>query len=393
MKIKGILLLLFKYINDLIPKKKTRIIFMSSPDYSDNAKPFFEYLYHNHSSYELIWIVKDNVILDRLLNKRIKVFRNTTFSAAFYMLTSKYIVGTHNDFLSVKSSRQIYINLWHGMPLKKMAFLEDLTNVNNRLLKKFKRNYSRIDYLIATSDIMKLAMASCFFIDPRKVIISGQPRNDVFFRGIDKKWLAEKLGINLEKYSKILFYAPTFKKGLGRVDSTVKENHCLDLNNFNEDALIEYLEKNNYLLLIKLHPLEEQSFTNVNSSNLQLLHSLELSRELITLNEILSVTDLLITDYSSVYFDYLLLNKPILFINTDEDEYRKNRGFIFGDLDIWRPGPKVNTMEDFFNEVTKLFSDKNYFKKERAVLNDWVNKYQDPHSSQRVFEMTLMNTL
>ncbi len=112
-----------------------------------------------------------------------------------------------------------------------------------------------------------------------------------------------------------------------------------------------------------------------------------LQDNLLDLYDILGATDILVTDYSSIYFDFLLLDKPIVFIPTDLQEYEKSRGFLFDPYNFWAPGPKPLIFTDFLAELTKYIKDENYYKKERTIVNDIVNKYQDSKSSERLYNL------
>lgn len=363
---------ILKLINNLIHKNNKKIVFISKPDYSDNAKAFYEFV-KKKSDYSIVWIVEDLKNINNLNSDDVKIYKNYSINAILSILTSKYIFSTHNHFLSIKSKNQKYISLWHGMPLKTIYFLE----------KDFDKNLKFIDYTIATSNIMRLAMSASFNIDPRKVLVTGQPRNDYLFNAkIDINNL-----VNLEKhkYNKILLYLPTYRSGVGRNEGLTNYKNIINIQLYNENNLNEFLNKNNYLLITKLHPAEEGKFKTQEYSNIKELNTKQLIDNEISVNELLNSVDLLITDYSSVYFDYLILDRPVLFTNMDEKEYIADRGFVFDNSSFWRPGPKVNNFNDFIKEINILVNDFNYYKKERDLINSLVNVYKDNKSSERVY--------
>lgn len=371
---KKLLNIILTLVNNIIPKNNRKIIFLSIPDFSDNSKKFYEFI-KNNKEYECIWIVKEEKVLKYLKETNIKSFKENTLSAILNILTAKYIVSTHNNIIGIKAKSQIYISLWHGMPLKNMYYLENIVD----------KNLKKIDYLISTSKVMRLTMATTFNLDPKKVLITGQPRNDAFFNNNKINEVNSILEIDLNKYSKIIFYIPTFRNGIGRTDGIINTNNLINLAEYDENSLNDFLVKNNYLLVAKLHPLEESSIDMKEQTNIKILDSKNMLDYQIILNEILNLSDILITDYSSVYFDYLILDKPILFTNIDEAEYMKNRGFVFDNPDFWRPGPKVNNIDDFIKEIEILINDSNYYKRERDEVNSLVNIYKDNKSSERIF--------
>lgn len=375
---------IFRFINQFIPKKSNKIMFSSYPDYSDNSKAFYEYLSKNYKDcYELIWIVSSNDMAEKLNSLGVKAYNQWTIKGIISIMTSKFIVLTHGKFELFKSKKQVCVNLWHGMPLKKMGFLEESKNISYEQLAIIKKASDKTDYMIATSNIMKYILSNCFYINPNKVIVSGQPRNDYLenSNGIENLQKVLK-NIKVQSYSKVIMYIPTFKSGLGRVDSEVKGNNIIDIENFNYEELNNFLEEKNYLFIIKLHPREEIRFNQINNKYIKIIKTRDMNDNLISLNEILNICDLLITDYSSVYFDFLLLGKPILFTNTADKQYRINRGFVFENIDTWRPGPKVNEFNNFKLEIEKLINDNSYFKQERNLINSLANEKKSNFSEE-----------
>lgn len=364
---------ILKSLNNIIPKDNKKIVFISRPDYSDNSKVFYEYI-KNKDKYNFVWIVEKEEVVNTLQSKGIVACENYSVKAILSLLTARYIVSTHNNFLGIKSKKQKYIALWHGMPLKTIYFLEN----------DYDKNLKHIDFAIATSNIMRLAMASAFNLDPRKVIVTGQPRNDSLFKqDID---INKILDINNDKFEKIIFYLPTYRNGAGRKEGLINNSNIINIDKYDEKRLNLYLKEKNYLLIAKFHPAEESEFKNLKYSNIKILESKTLTAKNINLNEILNKVDLLITDYSSVYFDYLILNRPMLFINMDENEYNRDRGFVFDNPSFWRPGPKVSNFENFILELDELINNEDYYKKDRDCINSLINLYRDNKSSERVFE-------
>jgi len=101
----------------------------------------------------------------------------------------------------------------------------------------------------------------------------------------------------------------------------------------------------------------------------------------------LGYSDLLITDYSSVYFDYLLIDKPVIFVPTDIEEYSQKRGFLLEPYDFWTPGPKVYNQDNLLNSILANLNEPNKYKKERNLINSMINYYKDNKSSERVWNL------
>ncbi|HEY0768829.1 MAG TPA: CDP-glycerol glycerophosphotransferase family protein, partial [Sphingobacteriaceae bacterium] len=140
---------IFKFINGLIPKKDDQILFESVPDFSDNPLQLYNYIKSSNTSYKPLWVV-DEIREDF----KVPQYKRNTLGELWQFLRSKYIVTSHGYHLFLKGKNQVYVNLWHGMPLKTMGYAEN----NPQILppKSDDDNY----YLIATSTIMRNALAA-----------------------------------------------------------------------------------------------------------------------------------------------------------------------------------------------------------------------------------------
>jgi len=379
------------FLNFIIPKDPYSIIFMSFPDFSDNSRALYEYIsaLPDSLNYKLTWLVYDKRSLERLQSFGIQCFYIKSIKGVVRWMRSKFIISS-TGILSIKSFRQFGINLWHGMPLKAMGFIDK--SIQELDLKESKIGYEKTDLLISTSSIMRNALSACFNMNPRKIIITGQPRNDKLFSPNSRNLLARFLQIDITPYKKIVLFVPTFREGfLSRVEGkTVEDNNFLRLDNFNQKKFENFLIDNKILFLVKFHPFEESIVLSrkiIFPKNVILIRNQDLQKKGLDLYDILGGIDILITDYSSVYFDFLLLDRPLMFIPTDLEYYREHRGFALEPYQFWTPGPKVTNFRDFVAEFKKIIDNSAYYRKERKVVNNLVNKYKDNGSSKRIFKL------
>ncbi|MDI9617645.1 MAG: CDP-glycerol glycerophosphotransferase family protein [Methanothermobacter sp.] len=359
----------------MIPKDKKMIVFDSAPDFSGNSMALFDFIKEIEDK-ECVWIVDEPADVPD-----VKQEKRHSLRALFRILRAGTIVSTHGRMAEIRVSRQRYVNLWHGMPLKAMAY----TETNGR---EFKPPVSFDDenyYLIATSTIMKNALAACFNQDARRIHITGQPRNDKLFR---PGRLSEILSVNPDSYRTIILFAPTFRSSEFIDDGNLISHH-LNFHDFDADKFSRFLQENDILFLVKFHPLEEDEARKFfkRMDNVLLIESDELTRRHADLYDILGGVDVLVTDYSSVYFDFLLLDRPIVFAVPDLEEYRRRRGFVLEPFEFWTPGPKVRTFSEFLAELEKCINDEDYYRDERRMINELVNQYQDDRSSERVYKL------
>ncbi len=376
---------LVNLLNKIIPEKHDQILFDSLPDFTDNSKAFYEYLQssQSHSNLKPVWVTSDRKVLEKLSNHNIKSYDKHSVSGFYQFFRSKYIFTTNNSYLEFKSSRQILVNLWHGMPLKTMGYAE--VSENPQLpYRSHDDNY----ILISTSNLMKNLLSSCFYVDARKVHVTGQPRNDkIFSKEKSLENLSRLINKDIKDYRRIVLFTPTWRNCDGKVDG-LSNHDVMNLDDYHDERFMEFVAENKILFIAKLHPFEEAKYSQTmeDKEDMVLITSKMLQDKLLDLYDILGAADILITDYSSIYFDFLLVDRPIIFIPTDLEEYEKSRGFLMDPYNFWTPGPKAHKFNDFLTELAKCIEDGNYYRKERKTVNDIVNKYQDSKSSQRLYD-------
>lgn len=364
--------------------KKLKLIFASAPDFSGNVKAMYEFINKNYKGkYELILIINDQNFAKKNGDK----FNYCMFDKCKDVVESADVVfDTHGILLDYVTEKQIYVNLWHGQGPKKGGFFFEYNNMAPGDIDYCKKMSKKIDINIVTSELWRVIFSSLWDININKVIPTGQPRNDILINSDGKKNLCKLLGKKINKYKKIIFYLPTFRVGINRVESNLVNNNNLFLKEYDENKLITYLESNNYLLVIKKHPSEEANLPEIKSENIAYLKESEMNYKCISLYDILNSADLLLTDYSSVYIDYLILDRPVLFLNYDKKQFINNRGFIFDNLDFWCPGPQISTIEQLLNDITWCFKNKDFYSKERQEFRKLMYKYFDNNSSQRLYD-------
>ncbi len=365
LKILEISLIIFvRFINTIIPKEKSLFVFSSNDGFSGSAKAFYLYMRENHSGYKLIWVLhrKEEVIFLKKMN--ISAYQSTSLKGIQHLVKAKYIIATHLEFSRYKAFiGQKYINLWHGMPIKKMGCMDP----GEKDLWNYKYTWGNCDIVAVTSEFFATIFSCQAGTDYRKFKVTGTPRNDFLFNCDGRKNL-QTLFPDIINYEKVMLYCPTFRKAeertIRRRDSTLNTRYFID--KYFDGETEEFLRESKFCCLIKLHPFEEKKLLAKKfGKNIKIITDEILKKMNLSLHEILNGIDFLITDYSSIYIDYLLLNRPVMFIVDDLEEYRSKRGIIFDDYDFFTPGPKVKTTEKFKEEILTLLSDKNYFKEER----------------------------
>lgn len=332
--------------------KKLNITFCSYPDYSGNGRAFYEYMQKNYPNlYNYTWIFTDKKSIDKYKNEVNSILIGTDKFNKYIPKTDIFFT-THINLAGdkAKTKNAFYVELGHGIGPKPGGYLMD--NLSKKEYDWTNFTSSVIDYTVVPSDFWAVLSSSATGIEHKRCLSIGFPKLDYLVKKDAPARLSKLVGIDVKNFSKILFYLPTFRKGCGRKNKYDSFINLLNLDDYNENDLIKYLEKNNFLLIIKKHPSEETEFNcDLPSKNIIEIKQNDLLSSGYDLNEILPAADLLITDYSSVAVEFSFLEKPIVFISSDLDEYESQRGIIFKNYDFWTNGESVHE----YVELIKLF--------------------------------------
>jgi len=287
----------------------------------------------------------------------------------YHLATSSHIViDNYYGFLAVTDFKPNVkcVQLWHAAGAIKQFGLEDLTNNNRsiRAMKRFKTVYERFNHVVVGSDEMVTIFKNSFGLEEERFIRTGIPRTDFFFDDIQKRKSINKLQADFPaiKEKKVILYAPTYRDG---------ELNSTDLH-MDLDKMYERF-KYDYVLFLRLHPAVNGEFQNKYPGFIYNVSSYS------TINDLLVGTDILITDYSSIPFEFSLLNKPMIFYAYDLHEYAQNRG-IWHDYESKVPGPVVTTTKALIRVIEeKAFQ----AEKVEPFANSW-NKYSTGNSSKKL---------
>lgn len=333
--------------------------------YNYNSRYLFEYVKENLPEITPLFVINDPELRNSLSSKYGKQYFTETESiqgirqalSAGVWFTSAglpaYGTGLHK--------KRLIINLWHGVPLKKIALLDpNLKKAARIYFKKiFSENYTCI---LTTSHELIPLMARSFAVSEDKIKVWGQPRNDGLFQKNDCREILGQLFPDLPEYTKTVLYAPTFRD-YGQIQ-------LFPFKDFDQEQLEAFLEEKNMLLFIRTHVAEQGSAAPYLGKRIRFLGNEQAE----DVTGILNIFDCLITDYSSIYIDYLLTDKPMVFLPYDRQQYLDGRGMNF-DYDDVTPGPKPETFNDFLDALSPK---EDFWKSERTRVNRLFNEIQHP---------------
>lgn len=374
-------------LSRLRPLKKA-MVFESHSDFCDNSKALFNEVVDQglNKKYKITWLVDKpedfshinilNVNFLQIAGKsNIKMFIQRV-KVNWVILRSEYYFFSHRNFALTKPKKgQVYFNLTHGTPLKDTSKVNYSVETNS--------------YILSTSEFSAHLVSKAHENEKSKIKVLGFPRNDLLFK---KDNHLEKLGIKVGDFDQVIIWMPTFRRHKlgGRNDSGASVDGSdipIIKNNSDWDILNELLEKHKILLIIKPHPAQDlDHFKVAKKNNLKVVSNDDLSGKSLELYNLLQSCDAMITDYSSVYMDYLLLDRPIGFTIDDIDGYSDNLGFLVDNPLDYLPGMHINNMDDIVKFINDLAGGKDNFKKARQEIGSLFNKYYDDKSSKRILE-------
>ncbi len=374
-----------KIIYNLPIYLKNYIILESNPDLSDNTYSLYKMLLENNvnKKYKLFWFV-----YDKNMYKHIKI-KNVYFINAFGQISlfdkikkiyinfkAKYIIDC-NKFIYKMNKNQKRLHLGHGMPYKLVPEYCNLTG--------------ETDYILSLSNFFNDNIAKLHLVDKSKIVTLGLPRNDdLFSRNKNIKNL-----FKIINYEKVVIWLPTYRQHKNK-NAELSMNSLFTLgipiiyNLENLKKLNSTLKELNILLVLKPHPAQDLSAIKAeNLSNFIILSDLDLKQNNINLYEFLGQTDALITDYSSVYYDYLLLDKPIAITVDDFEDYKKTFNFVYDDIFKVIKGEYINNYDNLITFFKNISTNNDVAQKEREKSKKLLHNYYDGNSSKRVYEFLL----
>ena len=352
-----IIRILFSLLDKIIPVGD-KIVFScrAGNDYADNSKYLYEYFLIKNEK-NIFFYTKKKAVLKLIPYNGIYAY---SLKGIAVLLTTKYFVFTHGiadffPYLPIKKSNRVFINLFHAVAIKKVG--------PNKFTKAIKKEINTWDYFVVSSNFESKFIINQFGLKNIQLKVLGQSRNDLLYKAKD-----HSLGL------KRVLYAPTFRDADELKLFPFKD---LDLKGIDE-TLIKY----NIEILIRLHINDEKKYKSKGEFGELKNIKFEGSDIIPSINENLYSYDVLITDYSSIAIDFLLLDRPIAYLPYDYEDYNLVRGFSF-DYFKHLVGPVLTSQSDF---VSFLINNEDNYRVARMDKRNLFHKFEDNKSSERIYD-------
>lgn len=363
-------------LNQISCHKSDKIlIFDPKHNKHDNTGALFDFLVAEgyNFKYQIIHSCKDYKKLGKESIRN--VYYVSRIRGIIHFFSAKYVYYRGDTIPILPARGQHVIQMWHGSPCK-----GGLPNQcrNDGWINPY---YTGV---FSASKNFNVVFSSVFSVPENKLILCGHPRTDALF----KRWPKYNMG----EYKKIVLWTPTFRKrdknkynSKAQLKNDGKLIPIIDPENFED--VNEHLRKIGVKVVVKLHPIQSlEKYNYVNLDYFILLSHQAFVEKGLDLYKFMTQCDAMITDYSSIYWDYLVLDRPIAFTEDDAEDYAQGRGFIMDNPEKYKPGPKLFTIEDFYSFVDDIADGKDDYKLRRKEMNDYGNPVTDGHSCQRALD-------
>ena len=358
--------------------------------YADSPKAIYNYIKDNpeYNDYKFVWAFKkpENYNYLEESNINTKIVKVDTKEYEKYLSKCKYWIFNYRaaDYQYPKKN-QVFVQCWHGTPLKRLGYdldsPDNVLNTKKEIRYKYRIDAKKFKYLLSPSKFASEKFISAWNLKKvgkeHCILEEGYPRNDflINYTSNDVGRIKQKLGI--EKTNKrIILYAPTWRDNQHEAGVGYTYKTEVDF-----DKLQKELGQD-YIILFRAHYLVANEFDFKKYKGF--IYDVS---DLDDINELYIISDILITDYSSVFFDFANLKRPIIYYMYDLEKYKDNmRGFYINLEEL--PGNIVRTEEDLIKNINKTTCDFNYDNKYKK-FNDKYNYLEDGKASKRIVKLLL----
>ena len=365
------------------PIKKGTVIFWSfdGKQYSCNPRYLSEYILENHPEFKVYWFFRKNVNIEGI-DRRIECVRYKSWKYKLIMNTAEFhITNCRTDpykFYWWKRKSQKYIMLWHGGVALKRIEKDAEDKLGFAYLTKAKIDSKACSLMVSGCDFQTYLLKNVFWYNG-EVLEQGTPRCDIFFNKEQHKEMECRIReyYKIPASNKIILYAPTFRK-----------NRSLEPYRIDWQSIIPEISRlydnAGVTVLLRLHP----NMINADTSSLMTSPAIIDATKYHDMQELLCISDMLITDYSSSMFDMSVLEKPCILYATDSKEYDRGYYFDFNEL----PYPLASSNEEL-TEIIKNFNMEKYNQDVRNFLTHKIGLFEKGNAGKAISEWMIQHRL
>ena len=367
-----------------LPKKKNLILCgaMAGNYYGDNSRYVYEYLNKHHPEISCIWITRNKSVVKALQAKGSPVCYMYSLRSIILLFRCRLALYTNNlaDIAAIPTlapKSMMLLALRHGRSVKKVRF------ASNKKL-SFSERYMvhketlMIKGAVSTSSFVSSIQEAVLSIGNEKHFVTGYPRNDILMTPSIPESVAKLRG----SFSKVFLYGPTWRHGEEPV-------RFFPFEDFSFDALNNFLVKTNSLMILRAHK-NEMKLPSVRECLTKLAKSKNViildHQDIPSVNDLLPVCDCLISDYSALYHDYLLLDRPLIMVPYDLEKMLQDRGFLYDYVELC-PGPIINNFTQFIYHMQSVVDNRDEYRIQRSKLAKLIHDNVDAESTKRVVSL------
>lgn len=334
----------------------------------DNPKYLVQYVVRMCPTVTPVWIFSDQNLISSLKAQGYHAVCSGSIQANAWASLAKVCIYSDLPLFGIYLNPKVLrVNVWHGMPMKDIGLLP-----------------SRDDLVIAMSKESQRILTSAFDLPSENIVITGQPKNDILFHPIDRPKSLDKWG----KACRIVTYMPTYRGSFNTILEYTRSNPTgffLDkcLHGSLRELFASLLEEQNLVFVIKPHLRNRPVPAGL--SRVVVMDEYTNSENTLDSHELMSITDVLITDYSSVYFDFLLTDRPFILYTPDLDAYLQSQKLYY-DIDELAAGCLAQSEEELLGLLVSVLNEPARNQDKRMQLRDRFNVFRDGESSRRVLE-------
>jgi CDP-glycerol glycerophosphotransferase len=360
-------------ILNFLPLNKKKIVICNyyGKGYGDNAKYIVEEIIRQNIDYDVVWLLDKKLMGKRKFPRGVRAVKYGSLKGLYEMATAKvWIDNCRKVFYPPKRNKQFYIQTWHGgIALKRIEM--DVQDKLSPIYVRFAKKDSQIADLFISNSKFCTEMYRRAFLYEGEILECGSPRVDILFKGGDA--IVEKVRdlFGIEDEARILLYAPTFRKDFG-VD-------CYDIDFASLLNVLEDRYGSKWYVFLRLHPNIPSDIKLANSCHIKRIIDVSCYDDLY---ELFLACDILITDYSSVMFEFSLLQRPVFLYASDVELYKQDRDFYFDIKAL--PYPLSENNQELFDNI-RTFDEGDYLKKLSKFMKQ-LDIYESGVASEKVVE-------